>query len=123
MLYSKPVSSTLSTIEICSICSSRYFYILTHNTNYRQQCYSIAAVIAIFIYYFQSISQTKFFFLVLAYTLILITELQNSSFEKAFDHMHPEMHDKIGRSKDMAAGAVLTAGIFRLVVMAGIALY
>jgi diacylglycerol kinase len=48
---------------------------------------------------------------------VLITELQNTSFEEALDHLHPELHDKIGRSKDMAAGAVLTAGIFLALVM------
>jgi diacylglycerol kinase len=63
-----------------------------------------------------------FLFLGLAYVLILITELQNSSFEAALDRIHPEKHDEIGKSKDMAAGAVLTAGFFLVFVMVGIIL-
>jgi diacylglycerol kinase len=56
-------------------------------------------------------------FLALSYALILITELQNTSFEKALDRLHPELHDDIGASKDIAAAAVLTAGLFALVVV------
>lgn len=48
---------------------------------------------------------------------MLITELQNSSFELALDRLHPELHDTIGKSKDMAAGAVLTAGFFLIFVL------
>jgi len=63
------------------------------------------------------LAQTELFFLILAYVLILITELQNSSFETALDRIHPEQHDFIGKSKDMAAGAVLIAGLFALIVV------
>ncbi len=99
------------------------FYALKHDVSYRQQFYGIGAVVGLFIYYFDSISQTELFFIILAYTLILITELQNSSLEEALDHMHPELHHKIGRSKDMAAGAVLTAGFFLIFVLVGVALF
>ncbi|MFM2374567.1 MAG: hypothetical protein RLZZ234_562 [Candidatus Parcubacteria bacterium] len=63
------------------------------------------------------LSPTEILFLSLSYALILITELQNTSFEKALDRLHPELHDDIGASKDIAAAAVLTAGLFALVVV------
>ena len=91
--------------------------------SYRTQVWSIALLIGIFVFIFQPLTQVEFLFLALAYTLILITELQNSAFEAALDHMHPEMHDNIGRSKDMAAGSVLTAGLFLIVVMFTIVLF
>jgi diacylglycerol kinase len=55
--------------------------------------------------------------LMLSWMLVLITELQNSSFESALDRIHPDRHDDIGKSKDMAAGAVFVAGLFALFVV------
>lgn len=94
-----------------------------HDFSYRTQVWSVLLIIIVAIYWLQPLSQTELLFLGLAYTLILITELQNSSFEAALDHIHPEMHDNIGRSKDMAAGAVLSAGLFLLFVIAMIVWY
>lgn len=59
-------------------------------------------------------------FLLLGWFLVLITELQNSALEVALDRLHPERHDAIGRSKDLAAAAVLLAGLFLLLTLATI---
>lgn len=96
---------------------------LRHDASYRQQFYGIGLILALFLYFTRPISDTEILFVALAYTLILITELQNSSLEEALDHMHPEKHDMIGRSKDMAAGAVLTAGFFLLFVLSVITFF
>lgn len=93
------------------------FYALKNDLSYRTQFYSVATIIAIFVFFMRPLSQTEMLFLGLSYVLILITELQNSSFEAALDRIHPEKHDAIGRSKDMAAGAVLTAGFFLVFVL------
>lgn len=92
-------------------------YALRNDRSYRFQVYTGATAIALFVYFVRPLNQTEMLFLGLAYVLILITELQNSSFEAALDRIHPERHDEIGRSKDMAAGAVLTAGFFLLFVL------
>jgi diacylglycerol kinase (ATP) len=75
------------------------------------------AVITVALFFFSPLTTAEVLFLILAYILILITELQNSALEYALDHLHPDTHDSIGRSKDMAAGAVLLAGIFLLIVL------
>ena len=85
--------------------------------SYRSQVYGGAIVVGGFLFFTEGLNQTELLFLGLSWTLILITELQNSSFEAALDHMHPEMHHNIGHSKDMAAGAVLTAGLFMIFVL------
>lgn len=69
-------------------------------------------------YFEQPLTQTEILFLALSYILIIITELQNTSFEKALNHLHPELHDNIGASKDIAASAVLAAGLFAFIVVA-----
>lgn len=96
---------------------------LKTDRSYRQQFYGVATGVLLFIFYKWPLEKVDLLFLGLAYTLLLITELQNSSFEAALDKIHPEKHDEIGKSKDMAAGAVLTAGFFLLFVMAMIMLY
>ena len=92
-------------------------YAIKHDRSYRSQVYLIGAIVAGIFIYFEPLAPWELLFVLLAYALILITELQNSALEAALDRMHPERHDMIGQSKDMAAGAVLTAGIFLLLVI------
>jgi diacylglycerol kinase len=58
----------------------------------------------------------------LCWTLILITELQNSALEAALDRIHPELHENIGLSKDMAAGAVLLAAAYTITTVIALSL-
>ncbi|MCA9361392.1 diacylglycerol kinase [Candidatus Kaiserbacteria bacterium] len=67
-----------------------------------------------------SILETSF--LTLSYTIILITELQNSAFETALDRLHPDQNYMIGHSKDMASSSVLLAGFFYGLVVLSIIL-
>ena len=66
------------------------------------------------------LSSTEGLFLSLGFALLLITELQNSSVEAALDHLHPEHHERVGYSKDLASAAVLVAGLFFAGVVATI---
>jgi diacylglycerol kinase len=54
--------------------------------------------------------------LLLAITLVWITEAVNSSIEKLVDMVSPEYHPIAGKVKDIAAGAVLIAAFFALAV-------
>ncbi len=93
-------------------------YAIRTDKSFRLQWYGVGSVVAFAILILTPVSSTELLFLILAYFLILITELQNSALEYALDHLHPETHDNIGRSKDMAAGAVFLAGLFLVVVIA-----
>lgn len=93
-------------------------YALRTDKSFRLQWYGVGTVVAFAVVVLTPVSSTELLFLVLAYSLILITELQNSALEYALDHLHPETHDNIGRSKDMAAGAVFLAGLFLTMVIA-----
>ncbi len=84
---------------------------------FRTQIYLGSVVAVIITIVFQPLAAWEFLFLILACTIVLITELQNSALEAALDRLHPELHDDIKYSKDMAAGAVLIAGIFLLTVI------
>lgn len=93
-------------------------YALGNDRSYRVQVYLIGAVVIGIFVYFDPLEYWEILFVLLAYTLMLVTELQNSAFEAALDTIHPDRHDDIGRSKDMAAGAVLTASSFLVAVIA-----
>lgn len=92
-------------------------YAVRTDRSFRLQWYGLGAMVTGAIYLLSPLSATEFLFVALTYILILITELQNSALEYALDHLHPETHDNIGRSKDMAAGSVLLAGISLLLVL------
>jgi undecaprenol kinase len=92
-------------------------YAVQHDKSFRTQWYIGGGITAAILYSLSPLSATEVLLLIGAFILILITELQNSALEAALDHLHPELHDTIGKSKDMAAGAVLLAGLFMLAVV------
>jgi len=63
------------------------------------------------------LSGVEFILLTLAYLLILITELINTAVEQMLERLHPERHELIGKSKDIASAAVLMAFVFAIVVV------
>jgi diacylglycerol kinase (ATP) len=54
---------------------------------------------------------------VFSYLLILTVELINTAFETMLDKLHPEQHDEIGKSKDIASAAVFLSLIFAITVV------
>lgn len=87
------------------------------------QLYGGAIVVGLVAYFFHPLSSTEMLFVGLAWALVLITEMQNTSFETALDRLHPDHHADIGKSKDMAAASVLLAGCFALFVVISVALF
>lgn len=63
------------------------------------------------------LSKSEWLFLILSYFIILIAELINTSVEQMLGRLHPEEHEAIGRSKDIASAAVLLAFLFAMVVV------
>ena len=56
--------------------------------------------------------------LTFSYLLILLVELINNAFETMLNKVHPERHEEIGRSKDIASAAVLLAFLFAALTVA-----
>ena len=93
-----------------------FCFAYTCDFNFKTQVWSGVLFLG-FGYLMYPLTETESLFLVLAYALILITELQNTSFETALDRIHPGHHSDIGASKDIAAAAVLMAGSFAVIVV------
>jgi diacylglycerol kinase len=64
---------------------------------------------------FGPFSPREWLLLIFCWFFIVVAELQNSAIETALDRLHPERHEAIGRSKDLAAAAVVWAAVFGLV--------
>ena len=68
-------------------------------------------------YFLAPLQPTQLILLIGSYLFILIIELINTAFEKMIDKLHPDEHEIIKRSKDIAAGAVLIAFMFATIVV------
>jgi len=68
-------------------------------------------------YILAPLSPIEWLFFIFSYVLILLVELINTAFEKMLDRLHPEEHELIGRSKDIASAAVLIAFLFAIIVV------
>ncbi|MFN3755578.1 MAG: diacylglycerol kinase family protein [Flavobacterium sp.] len=75
----------------------------------------IALLVTLAGFYFQ-ISKTEWMFQVFAIGLVLSIEGMNTALEKFLDLEHPEEHAVVGKIKDIAAGAVLFAGIASIII-------
>lgn len=87
-----------------------------HDQSFKMEVWATPLVV-VFGYAFWPLTQTEILFLILSVTLIYIAELINTSFERALERLHPEHHELIGKSKDIASAAVLVAVMFAGVVM------
>ena len=66
---------------------------------------------------FGPLSSTELLLLIFCWFFIVVTEIQNSAIEIALDKVHPEHHEAIGRSKDLASAAVVWAGVFGIICL------
>ena len=64
---------------------------------------------------FGPFSTREVLLLLFCWFFIVVTELQNSAIEIALDRLHPEFDESIGRSKDLASGAVVWAAVFGVI--------
>ena len=75
-----------------------------------------AAVLALVLGGFLRLSWQEFLFVGMAIALVMMAEAFNTAIETVVDLVSPEHNQLAGRAKDIAAGAVLLAAIFALVV-------
>jgi diacylglycerol kinase (ATP) len=88
--------------------SGAYKLITTEHSIISQIIVGIVVTVAGFYY---GISKIEWMVQIFAIGLIISVESLNTAVEKMADFIHPDFHSKIGFIKDIAAGAVLFAGI------------
>lgn len=71
----------------------------------------ICAFIAITLGFIFHVSTTEWIAILFCIALVLSLEMLNTALEKTIDHLHPQLHSKVGEIKDIAAGSVLVSVI------------
>jgi diacylglycerol kinase (ATP) len=90
-------------------------YLLLKNEASIQVQAAIAVLTTIAGFYFQ-ISSTEWAIQLLTIALVMGAEGINTAIEETADFIHPEHHRKIGRIKDIAAGAVFIVAAIAMVI-------
>ena len=75
----------------------------------------IALLVVVAGFYFE-LSSTEWILQIICIGLVMSIEGINTAIEYIADFIHPEHHHKIGRIKDIAAGAVFIAAIAAVIV-------
>ena len=92
------------------------WYAFTHDDAIRIE--SALALIGLpTVYILFDLSKNELLLLIFCWFFVMVTELQNSSIETALTKLHPEHDEANGRSKDIAAAAVIWAAVFGLVCL------
>lgn len=76
----------------------------------------VLAALATMAGFYFSISTTEWLMQITMIGLVMSIEGVNTAIEYIADFIHPEHHHKIGRIKDVAAGAVFIASIIAVIV-------
>ncbi len=90
--------------------------VVLFKSEHNAHIHTIAAVVAIFLGWFLKIEKGEWLWIILAIGMVFITELLNSAIEYLADVVSPGQHEKIGKVKDLSAGAVLVAAIIALLI-------
>lgn len=78
--------------------------------------HAAAAAVAVAASFLLHISPAEWIAVLLAIALVWIAELLNTALEKLLDHLSPAQHPRVKEIKDMAAGAVLIAALFAVII-------
>ena len=85
-----------------------------------QSQFFIALIITVAGFYFK-INTTEWVIQIAMIGLVMSIEGLNTAIESMADFVHPEHHHKIGRLKDIAAGAVFIAALAAIII--GVIIY
>ena len=83
------------------------FFRTEHNTRLHGGLTASALLLSFFL----QISKTEFALILIAITLVWITEIINTAIEKSMDFISTEKHPQIALVKDLAAAAVLVSAV------------
>jgi diacylglycerol kinase (ATP) len=80
------------------------------------QIHGVASIAAIALGLWLGLTPGEWCWIALAIALVWVAEALNSALEALADAVHPARDPRIGRAKDLAAGAVLVAAIASAVI-------
>lgn len=99
--------------------SFRYAYdgfLYALSTQKNMKFHFFAAFVALLLALLLELDKIEILFILLAVSLIIVTELINTALEKAVDLAMPDRHPVAKIAKDVAAASVLAASVFAVIV-------
>lgn len=90
------------------------FFVIRHERN--MSFHILAAALALAASFYYKINRMEFLFVITAIFLVMITETLNTAVETLVDLYTREYHPLAGIAKKVAAGAVLGAALFAVVI-------
>jgi diacylglycerol kinase (ATP) len=78
-------------------------------TQHNAWIHLFAAIVVVVLGFVLKVNSNEWCWLIVAITLVLITEMLNTAIEFLCDFVSPQLHPQIKNIKDIAAGAVLIA--------------
>ncbi len=76
----------------------------------------LATLVVMVLGFILKINKIEWALLILVIALVFVAEMINTAIEKSCDLIDPKINPKIKQIKDLAAGAVLLASIFAIVI-------
>jgi diacylglycerol kinase len=76
----------------------------------------LAATLVVAVAVWLRVSLVELALLVVAITLVIVTEMVNTAIEVVVDHLSPDFREEAGVIKNVAAGAVLLAAVGAVIV-------
>lgn len=93
---------------------SGLYYALQTQRN--MQVHLLATLLASGLSYWLGLSRLEWILLLLTFALVWMAEMVNTALEATLDHLAPEIHPQVKIAKDVAAGAVLVASLFAVLI-------
>lgn len=89
-------------------------FVITNESNFKKEI--VIGIIALLLSYILKISRIEFIIILIMITLVLTSEIINTSIEKVVDLYTKDYNNLAKIAKDVSAGSVLVMSIFSLLV-------
>jgi diacylglycerol kinase len=80
------------------------------------QFHLMAAIIVVTLSWYFKITKNEWISILLVIGMVLLSEAFNTAIEEISDFISPEYNEKIGKIKDLSAGAVLISSVVALII-------
>lgn len=97
---------------LCAVTGIRSFF----SKEVHGRLHLILALVAIIISLTCGLNTLEWLFILLSLTLVFVSEMFNTCIERIMDYINKDFDPRIKVIKDIAAGAVLVAAIFAIIV-------
>ena len=109
-----PAKQKRTFINSVKDCLNGLSFMMISEHNFKRE--TVLGIIALILSYILKIEKTEFIFVIIAITLVIVSEIFNTAIEKVVD-LYTKEYNEIARiAKDVSAFGVLTSCFFALII-------